>query len=87
MKEGTSLRIYCKVEGSTERTLYIFWFQNGSMINYKRSRIKISKEPSGSVLTIDRVLPTDAGIYTCDPYLSKSENVTVYITKGEMNNI
>ncbi|XP_069975092.1 zwei Ig domain protein zig-8-like [Penaeus vannamei] len=81
---GVRLRLHCTVEHATEPPVYIFWFHNGSMINYTpRRRFKVMEHDFGSSLVITNVTWEDAGDFRCEPYLAIPSNVTLHVVAGE----
>ncbi|KAL7636688.1 UNVERIFIED_CONTAM: hypothetical protein RMT77_012437 [Armadillidium vulgare] len=81
IKEGSRLQLYCHVEDATETVFFVFWFHNGSMINYKsRSSYTITKHKLGSTLVLSNVSKSDSGVYRCEPYLARPDNVTLLVT-------
>ncbi|XP_042856813.1 titin-like [Penaeus japonicus] len=80
---GVRLRLHCAVEHATEPPVYIFWFHNGSMINYTpRRRFKVMEHNFGTSLVITNVTWEDAGDYRCEPYLAIPTNVTLHVVAG-----
>ncbi|XP_071527541.1 zwei Ig domain protein zig-8-like isoform X2 [Panulirus ornatus] len=81
---GVKLRLHCNVELATEDPQYIFWFHNGSMINFASSRpVKVVKHPFSSSLIISNVTWRDAGSYNCEPHKARSANITLHVIEGE----
>ena len=85
IEEGSQLAIECNVSGATSPPIYIFWYHNGSMVNYEKHRdLSVKHEKYTSSLVVSKVTSSDAGIYTCDPHLAISANVTVHVVTGEL---
>ncbi|XP_076061221.1 lachesin-like, partial [Oratosquilla oratoria] len=82
--EGYSLRLTCSAPRAITPPVYIFWYHNGTMINYERSRdLEVTKDNFSSSLTISRVSKIDAGVYRCEPHLAKPANVTLHVLENE----
>ncbi|XP_071520185.1 zwei Ig domain protein zig-8-like [Panulirus ornatus] len=79
--KGHTMRLHCTAEQATEPPLYIFWFHNGSMVNYYPNKpVRITKHRYSSSLTISNVTWAHAGVYRCEPHLATPARITVYIT-------
>ncbi|XP_069982385.1 zwei Ig domain protein zig-8 [Penaeus vannamei] len=84
VQTGVRLRLHCSVEQATEPPIYIFWFHNGSMINYAPRRpLKVMKHNFGSSLIISNVTWDDAGSYRCEPHMAEPANLTLHVVAGE----
>ncbi|XP_063600340.1 uncharacterized protein LOC134776520 [Penaeus indicus] len=81
---GVTLRLDCSVEYATEPPTYIFWFHNGSMVNFdhRRSTLTVRKHKYGSSLAVTNVTWDDAGFYSCEPYLAIPANLTLHVVAG-----
>ncbi|XP_069975220.1 uncharacterized protein [Penaeus vannamei] len=82
---GVTLRLDCTVEYATQPPTYIFWFHNGSMVNFdhRRSTLTVRKHKYGSSLAVTNVTWDDAGFYSCEPYLAIPANLTLHVVAGE----
>lgn len=81
---GGNLRLHCQVELATEPPQYIFWFHNGTMINFAPRRpLKVHHHPLSSSLMIENITWEDAGHYSCEPHLARSANLTLHVIEGE----
>ncbi|KAK8721363.1 hypothetical protein OTU49_012827 [Cherax quadricarinatus] len=81
---GVKLRLHCTVELATEPPSYIFWFHNGTMINYSPRRpLKVTNQHLASSLVINNVTWEDAGAYRCEPHLARAANLTLHVVEGE----
>lgn len=82
---GGRFTLHCAVHLATETPSYIFWFHNGTMVNFLPRR-GLRVEPRGhasSVLRVSRVMWSDAGTYTCEPHRAVPANMTVHVVEGE----
>ena len=84
IEEGSQLALECTVLDATTPPIYIFWYHNGTMVNYDRHRdLHVKHENYTSSLVVSRVTRSDAGMYTCEPHLAVSANVTVHVVTGK----
>ncbi|KAK8404291.1 hypothetical protein O3P69_007546 [Scylla paramamosain] len=80
--KGHTLRLHCIVERATEEPMYIFWYHNGSMVNYYPNKPdRISKHRYSSTLTINNLTWSHAGEYRCEPPLATPASITVHVTR------
>ena len=57
-----------------------FRYHNDRMINYDKERgIKVTKDSSGSTLTLNSAHSQDSGNYTCSPYNIRAASVLVHV--------
>ncbi|KAK8397306.1 hypothetical protein O3P69_004780 [Scylla paramamosain] len=80
---GGRFTLHCAVHLATETPSYIFWFHNGTMVNFLPRR-GLRVEPRGhasSVLRVSRVMWQDAGTYTCEPHRAVPANMTVHVVE------
>ncbi|XP_069945630.1 obscurin-like [Cherax quadricarinatus] len=83
-QRGHTLRLHCTVEHATEPPLYIFWFHNGSLVNYYPNKpLRILKHRYSSTLSISNVTWTHAGVYKCEPHLATPARITVHVSGEE----
>lgn len=81
--KGHTLRLRCIVERATEAPLYIFWYHNGSMVNYFPNKpVRIMKHRYSSILTINNLTWAHAGEYRCEPHLATPAFITVHVTRA-----
>ncbi|XP_050697051.1 uncharacterized protein LOC126985763 [Eriocheir sinensis] len=82
---GGRLALHCSVHLATETPAYIFWFHNGTMVNFlPRASLRVtSHSRTSSMLQVSRVRWEDAGTYTCEPHLATPANMTVHVVEGE----
>lgn len=80
IKSGSTLQLHCILKRATEEPLYVFWYHNDRMINYDKERgIKVTKDSSGSTLTLNSAHSQDSGNYTCSPYNIRAASVLVHV--------
>ena len=57
-----------------------FRYHNDRMINYDKERgIKVTKDSTGSTLTLSSAHSEDSGNYTCSPYNIRAASVLVHV--------
>ncbi|XP_059610449.1 uncharacterized protein LOC132257522 isoform X1 [Phlebotomus argentipes] len=86
LKPGSTLRLACRVQQSTEPPLYIFWYHNNRMINYDSDRgVNVTTEADNrySELLIDQTSYSHAGNYSCVPNSAVPASTVVHIFNGE----
>ncbi|KAK8397259.1 hypothetical protein O3P69_004751 [Scylla paramamosain] len=84
IEEGSLLVLECYVKQAPVPPVYIFWYHNNTMVNYARQHhIQVDHQNYTSTLMVARVRRTDAGNYTCQPYLANPANVAVHVVTGE----
>lgn len=84
VQTGESLRLHCNVQGATERPQFIFWYHNGSMINYSPPRpLEVVRRHYTSDLYISDVRWEDAGAYSCEPEKAHPANLTLHVVAGK----
>lgn len=80
IKSGSTLQLHCVLKRATEEPLYIFWYHNDRMINYDSYRgVSVTKDVSGSTLTLNSATQADSGNYTCSPYNIRPSSVMVHV--------
>ena len=82
IEEGSQLALECQVLQAPVPPIYIFWYHNGTMINYNRN-LMVRTENFTSSLVVSKVTGRDAGTYTCEPQLAIAANVTVHVVTGK----
>ncbi|XP_047738355.1 uncharacterized protein LOC108682345 [Hyalella azteca] len=82
--EGSSVRLECVLQNHTQPPDYVFWYHNGTMINYDLNRkVSVEATTDGSVLTLLSVGRTDSGNYTCSPANAQFASITLHIILGD----
>ncbi|KAF2353680.1 Immunoglobulin-like domain [Trinorchestia longiramus] len=81
--EGSSVRLECALQNHTQSPDYVFWYHNGTMINYDLNRkVKVEATADGSALTLLSVGRTDSGNYTCSPANAQFASIMLHIILG-----
>ncbi|XP_045130699.1 uncharacterized protein LOC123515870 isoform X2 [Portunus trituberculatus] len=82
---GGRFTLHCTVHLATETPSYIFWFHNGTMVNFlSRRGLRVeSLSHTSSVLRVSEVMWRDAGTYRCEPHRAVPANMTVHVVEGE----
>lgn len=84
VEESSLLSIECHVLNAPVPPVYIFWYHNNSMVNYGRHQaLGVKHTNYSSILTLAKVRATDAGMWTCEPYLAVPANITVHVVSGK----
>ncbi|XP_069975042.1 cell adhesion molecule 1-like isoform X2 [Penaeus vannamei] len=84
IEEGSHLAFECHVRYAPVPPVYIFWYHNGTMVNYGTQRaLQAEHHNYTSSLKVARVTASDAGTYTCEPHLATPANVTVHVVTGK----
>ncbi|RWR99863.1 Down syndrome cell adhesion molecule-like protein, partial [Dinothrombium tinctorium] len=88
VRAGSTVNLTCVITESTSPPVYVFWYRDGTVINYdsprRGIRVTTDKGPTAvSRLQISKVKPTDAGDYSCKPSYADFANVTIHVTNGE----
>ncbi|KAF2354803.1 Immunoglobulin V-set domain [Trinorchestia longiramus] len=82
--EGSSVRLECALQNHTQSPDYVFWYHNGTMINYDLNRkVEVEATVDGSVLTLLSVGRTDSGNYTCAPANAQFASIALHIILGD----
>nr|XP_045612636.1 lachesin-like [Procambarus clarkii]XP_045612637.1 lachesin-like [Procambarus clarkii]XP_045612638.1 lachesin-like [Procambarus clarkii] len=79
IEEGSHLSLECHVQNAPVPPVYIFWYHNSTMVNYRQEVLQVWHHNYTSSLVVERVQPSHAGTYTCDPHLATPANVTVHV--------
>ncbi|XP_066948300.1 lachesin-like [Macrobrachium rosenbergii] len=85
---GSRLALTCSVKYSPEPPAFIFWFHDGKLVSYDRTRSGVVVSTEKGVVTTSRLLvqfaePRHTGVYTCSPANSKPKNVNVHVLAGD----
>lgn len=81
---GVKLQLRCSVVDATEEPQFIFWYHNGTMINYASHRpVKVLSHHLATTLIITNVTWEDAGEYICEPHLATPANLTLHVVEGK----
>ncbi|XP_034243711.1 uncharacterized protein LOC117646701 [Thrips palmi] len=97
IKAGSSLRLVCRLQGSTETPAFLFWYRGTSMVNYDahdgfsvvtgEGVEEVAGVGAGqgaySVLRLDRAAQRHAGNYTCVPANARPASIQVHVINDE----
>ncbi|KAJ8667041.1 hypothetical protein QAD02_008703 [Eretmocerus hayati] len=84
VKQGSNLRLECKLMSATEPPLFVFWYRNSRMINYDlEPGVKVGLNKAGSILEVEKTQPTHGGNYTCSPNNAREAYVMVHVIEEE----
>ncbi|XP_053631267.2 zwei Ig domain protein zig-8, partial [Cherax quadricarinatus] len=84
VEEGSSVVLNCTLRHHTQPPLYVFWYHNRTMINFDTNRqVSVHKTKDGSVLTLEGVVRSHSGNYTCVPANAIPASITLHIIDGE----
>ncbi|XP_015794829.1 lachesin, partial [Tetranychus urticae] len=83
---GVTVNLTCLIsEPSSSPPVYVFWYHDGTVINYDSPRggdIKVTTDRSSSAvsrLTIIESRPSDSGEYSCKPSYADFANATLHV--------
>ncbi|XP_043287387.1 protein sidekick-2-like isoform X2 [Venturia canescens] len=83
IKQGSSLRLECQLIAATETPYYVFWYQQGRMINYdEEPGVQVKLTERGSILKVDKTKPSHGGNYTCAPSNAKPSSVMIHVIEA-----
>lgn len=95
-ESGSSVNMTCIIDQTTSPPLFVYWYRNDNVLNYKQEEVEDSDHgrlrvytTSGpttiSKLEIKGVLSTDAGNYSCRPVPQYTDpaNITLHVLNGE----
>ncbi|XP_037080579.1 lachesin-like [Pollicipes pollicipes] len=86
---GSTVTIQCVISQSIEQPAFIFWYHNVERVMSPASRRhwqaveRTAPDTTVSTLTIERVIKTDSGNYTCSPSNLPSASVLLHVLNGE----
>ncbi|KAJ9585993.1 hypothetical protein L9F63_020357, partial [Diploptera punctata] len=88
INKGSTINLTCLVRYAPEPPPLMLWSHNREVINFDSPRGGISlvteKGPvTTSRLLIQKAIPSDTGLYTCDPSNANPASVRVHILNGE----
>ncbi|XP_021934398.1 zwei Ig domain protein zig-8 [Zootermopsis nevadensis] len=88
INRGSTINLTCLVRFAPEPPPAMLWSHNREVINFDSPRGGISlvteKGPvTTSRLLIQKAIPSDTGLYTCDPSNANPASVRVHILNGE----
>ncbi|XP_034951486.1 neural cell adhesion molecule 2-like [Chelonus insularis] len=84
VKQGSSLRLECQLMAATEPPNFVFWYQQGRMINYDADpQVQVELTKNGSILKVEKTKLSHGGNYTCAPSNAKSSSVIIHVIEEE----
>lgn len=84
VRQGSSLRLECRLLSATEPPVYVFWYRQGRMINYdSEPGVKVEFNESGSILIVNNTKLNHGGNYTCAPSNAKPTFIVVHVIEGK----
>ncbi|XP_043500582.1 neural cell adhesion molecule 2-like isoform X1 [Polistes fuscatus] len=86
IKQGSNLRLECRLMAAAETPSYIFWYRDDRMINYDNEPgVKVEATKNGSVLLVDKVRLSHGANYTCSPSNAKPSYIRIHVIEEEEN--
>lgn len=84
IRSGSTIHLSCVITASPSPPAYVFWYRDGSVINYDspRGRVRVTTDKGKTTvsrLQISKARATDGGDYACKPSYSDVANVSVHI--------
>jgi hypothetical protein len=86
LKTGSTLKLSCVLQQSTQPPLFVFWYHNNRMINYDADRgVNVSADESrtSSTLVIASAQRTHSGNYSCVPNNAQPASTFVHVLNGK----
>ncbi|CAL4105024.1 unnamed protein product [Meganyctiphanes norvegica] len=84
VQKGSLVKLICEVRLNYQPPEYVFWYHNGTMINFDTYRqVVVTKKKNGSILTIESVSKTDSGNFTCQPSNARNSTIFLHIIHGD----
>ncbi|XP_074603447.1 zwei Ig domain protein zig-8-like [Brevipalpus obovatus] len=85
VESGAVIKLTCIIYETSSSSLYIFWYREGTVINYdsKRDGIKVTTERGPSTVSHLEILDakvSDSGEYSCKPSFAEFANITVHVS-------
>lgn len=77
---GSSLRLICRLQGSTQAPLFVFWYHSDRMINFDTDRgLIVHINSTESDLIMPYTNTSDSGNYTCQPQNISPATIHVHV--------
>lgn len=81
---GSSLRLVCRLQGSTQAPLFVFWYHSDRMINFDTDRgLIVHINSTESDLIMPYTNTSDSGNYTCQPQNISPATIHVHVLQCE----
>ncbi|XP_025190667.1 uncharacterized protein LOC112591167 [Melanaphis sacchari] len=82
---GSSLRLVCRLQGSTQAPLFVFWYHSDRMINFDTDRgLIVHINSTESDLIMPYTNTSDSGNYTCQPQNIPPATIHVHVLQSEV---
>ncbi|XP_035728572.1 immunoglobulin superfamily member 10-like [Vespa mandarinia] len=86
VKQGSNLRLECRLMAFAETPSFIFWYRDDRMINYDdEPGVKIEATKNGSVLLVGKVRLSHGANYTCLPSNARPTYIRIHVIEEEEN--
>lgn len=90
VKSGSTTNLTCIIEDNLITANYVFWYYEGTVINFDSPRKGIKIVTNRGPKTISKLLiynskVSDSGSYACKPMHSDFANVTLHVLKHTSN--
>jgi len=83
---GSSLRLVCRLQGSTQAPLFVFWYHSDRMINFDTDRgLVVHINSTESDLIMPYTNTSDSGNYTCQPQNISPATIHVHVLQCKYN--
>nr|KAF7394297.1 hypothetical protein H0235_016892 [Vespula pensylvanica] len=80
VKQGSNLRLECRLMAFAETPSFIFWYRDDRMINYDdEPGVKIEATKNGSVLLVGNVRLSHGANYTCLPSNARPTYIRIHV--------
>lgn len=77
---GSSLRLVCRLQESTQAPLFVFWYHSDRMINFDTDRgLIVHINSTESDLIMPYTNTSDSGNYTCQPQNIPPATIHVHV--------
>jgi len=81
---GSSLRLVCRLQGSTQAPVFVFWYHSDRMINFDTDRgLIVHINSTESDLIMPYTNTSDSGNYTCQPENISPATIHVHVLQCE----
>ncbi|XP_073978268.1 zwei Ig domain protein zig-8-like isoform X2 [Rhodnius prolixus] len=89
IQRGSTINLTCLVRFAPEPPPAVLWSHNSQVINFDSPRGGVSLVTEKGAITTSRLLlqkavPPDSGVYTCDPSNANTATIRVHILNGEL---
>ncbi|KAL2731941.1 neural cell adhesion molecule 2-like isoform X1, partial [Vespula squamosa] len=85
VKQGSNLRLECRLMAFAETPSFIFWYRDDRMINYDNEPgVKIEATKNGSVLLVGKVRLSHGANYTCLPSNARPTYIMIHVIEEDI---